>query len=352
MPSLEKTAALAAWRGWLASQGARLVAMDATVAVLSYADPGEPQSAGRLFDLNHLDLLRIAGPQAASFLQGYVTCDMETQDDGSLQPGAGCNRQGRVIVDFDVIRLGEEDVLLRLSAGAQALFAGCLARYIPFAKAELDPNPTACIGIGLWCAEPPTASRDLLGAVPAPGQVLRCPQGFWLQHQAGERYELWLEPAMARKIWEQERLQLTPTGVNAWDLADVRADRARVTAAISERFLPQALGYADLGAISFDKGCYLGQEVVARATHRGRLKRGLTRLAGSFAADTDPHSLPPAPGTRLLAGDARGAGEIVRAASTGRGLEALAICPLNDTDARMQVAGWPGMLLQKQRAGV
>jgi folate-binding protein YgfZ len=127
----------------------------------------------------------------------------------------------------------------------------------------------------------------------------------------------------------------SPAALNRWILADIAAGIVEVDAAQADRFLPSWLGLEQLGAISVRKGCYPGQEIVARLHFKGGNKRWLQRVA--FDAEAMP-----APGT-LLACDGAAAGELLRAAwtGTGRGL-ALAVLPKLPESARLAAPDMPG----------
>jgi folate-binding protein YgfZ len=96
-------------------------------------------------------------------------------------------------------------------------------------------------------------------------------------------------------------------GETDFRLACIDAGSVLISQATSEQFLPQMLGLVEIGAVDFDKGCYLGQEVVARAQHRGEVKRKLHRFSGSLPA--------PESGARLIDGSGRESGTLVQVAA-------------------------------------
>jgi folate-binding protein YgfZ len=171
-----------------------------------------------------------------------------------------------------------------------------------------DSRIAAIVGAdGAWLAArslPPAAQRDALlqrGSL----RFIHLGSGLWQVHgpqEALEGFEPSLERApAARAILEEIRL-----GIPA------------LPRALADRYVPQMLNLERLDALSFDKGCYPGQEVVARVRHLGAVKRRLRRYAAE--AETEP-----APGTPVVAPDGQSAGEIVRAARAPSGYEALAV---------------------------
>ena len=210
--------------------------------------------------------LSLTGVDAASFLQGYLTCDLDAPADGAALPMACCNIKGRVLANGWAAGDAEHVDLIVHESVAAAL-ARHLSKYLVFAKAKLHhhshPLTTSAVA-GDWQLPPLNAfARREEGDAPA---------------------RLTAEDELERRC--------------------IDAGFGVVSAPVSERFLPQMLGLADIGAVSFDKGCYLGQEVVARAQHRGEVKRRLARFRYR--------------GTRPAAGAATSpSGTVIHAASDG-----------------------------------
>ena len=213
--------------------------------------------------LNHFGFLRISGPDSITFMQGYATCDLAAIEDGSACMGAVCNLKGRMIASFLAVREGS-DLLLRLHRDLVPELITFLGKYIVFSKAEMsDISDTfACYGIveasdkAVFTVEKPTDSEYLI--------------------HLGNRQEHWA-PADA-----QAAADATPDeAALQWATAEIEAGVVWVTPDTREEYIPQMFNYHTLGAIDFDKGCYLGQEIVARMQYRGELKRRLHHLQSS-----------------------------------------------------------------------
>lgn len=201
-----------------------------------------------------LAALRLAGPDAADFLQGYLTADLEDLAPNTALPMAYCNLKGRVHASGWVAGT-PTDVLLLIGADVAAALAKDLGKYLLFAKAKLQP-----VADGLAFAE-----------APDPDAIALPPTGYHL------------------------RLAPTDSGHDAFANACVATGFVVVVAPTSQRFLPQMIGLTAAGAVSFAKGCYLGQEVVARAEHRGEVKQKLRRFQATAGT-------PPAGADVLVAG--------------------------------------------------
>jgi folate-binding protein YgfZ len=242
-----------------------------------------------------LGVIRVAGVDAARFLQGQLSADVE-----KIAPGAGAlaglhNPQGRVVALLALVRPGAEEILAALPRELVETVVLRFRKYVLRAKVRIDDASAAWRAVGI---EPIVGSLE-----PSAG----APSLAW-----GSR-RLAMIP-MADSDW------LLHDGAAAarWSNADVAEGLPQVYAATSESFVAQMLNLDLLGAIAFDKGCYTGQEVIARAHYRGRVKRRLQRWSHA-----GPQPL--APGTAARSPDGR-ALVVVRTAPAGiGGAEVLAI---------------------------
>jgi folate-binding protein YgfZ len=197
--------------------------------------------------LPELGVLRFNGPDVANFLQGYLTCDTVDLAPAALAPMAICNLKGRVVVNGWCRRWGEgsgsPSVILIVHRSLIERLMQFFKAYVMFSKTELaDASDTTLVFGSTGNADQPLILVDQL--------------------------------TEAKTLWEQS----PHASVASFWLGLIEAGIALVTEATSEAFLPQMLDLERLGAVDFDKGCYLGQEVVARAQHRGEVKRRLQRL--------------------------------------------------------------------------
>lgn len=235
--------------------------------------------------------VRVAGADAAAFLQGYLTADLDHLEAEKALPMAYCNLKGRVLASGWAAGTAT-DVLLLVDATVARRLAAELGKYLLFSKAKLVPAPA-----GLAFAEGPAA-----GAVALPPTRFRMLPGE------------------------------SDSGQEAFANASVEAGFVVVSAAVSERYLPQMIGLTAAGAVSFSKGCYLGQEVVARAEHRGEVKQKLCRFA------VEGEALPEV-GADVVAG-AKKVGVVV-AVAPGTALASVRGAPAAATTgaSRLRVAG-------------
>jgi tRNA-modifying protein YgfZ len=291
------------WSQFLAQQGFAVKADLGTDRAFART-PDFDTGATRCVDLNHFAALTLVGADANAFLQGYVTCDMDELDHSRALVGAYCNIKGRVVADTTVV-LRDGNPTLLLHASLRDPVAASLKKYLAFARSRFLPADAAPILLGI--VNPPTQAG--LSLEPFAVRAFRTGVAIGLPGEV-PRVMLVLAHDDAVAVWLDYAARSETGDAAGWDLVDVRAGIAHVCAATSETFLPQMLDYDRLGAVSFTKGCYLGQEIVARTQHLGRPKRHLHHLqwTGAFA---------PAVGTALEQLDKGSAGTLVAIAATG-----------------------------------
>jgi folate-binding protein YgfZ len=273
----------------------------------------------RFAPLDHEALLRISGADTLTFLQGQSTCDTRELDAQRALPGLFCNPQGRALADVLLVQTDEDTVLLRLRRDIAEPTATTLGKYIAFSKATLEDTDHNWRVFGLWGESAADAAAEHFGATPGTRYQVTAGDGFRLVQldETGTAFECLLhgEGALLDRL-----LRELPVGTTAdWDALHIASGVARLTAATAGEYVPQNLNYDLTGHISFTKGCYTGQEVVARLHYRGKSKRRL--LLGKVSAEA------PAPGSSLYAPDgARAEGVVINAATSGDGDASMLVC--------------------------
>ncbi len=278
--------------------------------------PNRGPEACFLTPLPPTGILRISGADAAVFLQGQATCDVRTITRQHAALGAFCNPEGRVIANFRMVRR-EEDYLILLPGDLLQPVMQRLKRYVLRSKVQILEEPGVLFGLITDADRPPEIAATLPEQAGGVGKIggllcIRMPD-------PGMRWLLLGAEDAAREIWHRWRKEL-PAGclpATHWQLREIRSGIPWVNQATSEAFLPQMLNLDLLGAIGFDKGCYTGQEIIARTHYRGQVKRR------TYRAEVHP-SVSLAPGDKLLCGD-EAAGTVIDAATCEAGQELLAV---------------------------
>ncbi len=231
-----------------------------------------PADTANGLDGGGFGVLAFHGADSAKFLQGQLSADMEKLARGASTLAGLHNPQGRVIALLGVVRTSAEEFLAALPLELVEPVAQRLRKYVLRAKVRIEiPGPTL----------------QVYGV------------------EAGARIA-----EISEIAWADRRLLLVPVGherygapgaeAERWTLADLRAGMPQVYAATSEQFVAQMLNLDLLGAIAFDKGCYTGQEVVARAHYRGRVKRRMQRWLNPSGSELRPGDAARGPDGRAL----------------------------------------------------
>lgn len=267
------------WRSLLESYGADL--RDSTVH--SFGDPGGElrllSCAAIRCDLSHYGLIRLQGPDAVQFMQGQFTNDARQVSAGRSQLSALCSPKGRVLASFRIFRHGEA-FYLRLPDTRSAEIARRLNLYVLRAAVSIHiaSDDLARFGVaGAGCVE---LLSPLVAAIPEQANDAIEAGGVSVVRTPGEvpRFEIYGKTEKLSALWRAlETAQ--PVGADAWSLLDIEAGIPEVFTETSDTFVPQMINLDTLHGVSFTKGCYTGQEVVARTQYLGRLKRRMYRAS-------------------------------------------------------------------------
>lgn len=230
-------------------------------------------------------LLAISGPETAKFLQGQTTCDLEKVSNSQSVAGAYCTPKGRMLSSFHIARQDEEHYLLRMQRDIVNTTRDTLAKYIVFSKAEQESACEHYRLFGLYGEQARAAIEKTFGQVPdGKWATVNIDQQLVIQlDDEGLLFECWVPNQLSEPCWQSLSQCLTPAGSQQWALLSIQRGEAEVCATTADQFIPQMLNFQVTGAVSFTKGCYTGQEVVARMEYRGKLKRRMyrARLAGT-----------------------------------------------------------------------
>ncbi len=229
-------------------------------------------------DLSHLSLIRATGEDAGSFLQGQLSNDIRLVSATSGEIAAYCSPQGRMLAIFRIF-IRDDSYFLQLPADLMEPTLKRLRMFVLRAKVTLEDVGTQWVRIGV--AGPDTA--DILSAVglSVPDLANACVTHAQITvlRFAGPvpRFELIGQATAMMRLWTQLRARLLPVGASSWSWLDLAAATPTVLPGTVEQFVPQMANLDLVGGISFNKGCYPGQEIVARMHYLGRLKQRMVR---------------------------------------------------------------------------
>ncbi len=232
-----------------------------------------PASAVALLEgvatLPHLGVIRAQGEEAAKFLQGQLTQDFMLIPEGHARFAGYCSPKGRLLASFVGVRLAPDDFALVVSADILAPTLKRLSMFVLRAKVRLSDATAAFELRGLAGEAARSALRVAAPAMPEP----------WTDRVEEQAHAVALYPAdgVPRALWLAPAGTMPPEAATvseaAWLWSEVRSGVATITAPVVEAFVPQMLNYESVGGVNFKKGCYPGQEVVARSQFRGQIKR-------------------------------------------------------------------------------
>lgn len=290
--------------------------------------PNEPRATDcAICALGNLGVMAISGAQATDFLQGQLSNDVRELSAEHAQLSSHCNAKGRMLANFRVLRDGE-DYRLIVPREQIALLLPRLKKFVLRAQVNLTDlsDELVCLGLIGECLQPELGEQ--FGALPESDNGLSHISDKTLIRVAGPlpRWLFIAPPSAAEVLWQQaEAKGAQPSGTDLWALHDIRAGIPIIHAATRELFVPQMANMHLIDGLSFHKGCYTGQEVVARMQYLGKLKRRM--YVGELPLDT-----PPAPGARLHSAGSQseqGAGAVVDARMNNAGrCELLAVAEI------------------------
>mgnify|MGYP000844814259 CR=1 FL=1 len=233
------------------------------------ATPTPPDGALRLADWG---LIRASGADARSFLHGQLTQDMQHLPRGQARLAGYCSAKGRLLASFVVWPVADDELLLACSADLLPAVLKRLSMFVLRAKCKLvDVSGD----LALWGLAGPAARTATQGLAPwgvgstGARQVVRLPDAAGDAEAGGA--------PVPRALLVQPVAEPAPVapalGAAAWAALEARSGVVRIVAATAEQFVPQMVNLELVGGVNFQKGCYPGQEVVARSQYRGTLKR-------------------------------------------------------------------------------
>jgi len=319
---------IAAWKAFLVETGAKVK----NNIVTHYGHPEQElqEVAGGhiLCDLSHIGLIKASGEDVADFLQGQFSNDIAHVSENHSQLSTYCNPKGRMLASFRLFKRGH-DYYLRLPGEMIESTLQRLRMYILRSRVELSDASNTRVNIGYYG---PDASKNLqaqIGRIPQEVddcvftedlEVIRVPG-------PNARFEIYGTLEKIQPLWKQLINSVTPAGAAQWSLLDILSGIPTVLPQTREAFIPQMANIDLIHGLSFRKGCYPGQEIVARMRYLGTLKRRMYRLH----LDTETA---PQPGDEIFIKDTdrrQPIGKIVDAQRyPGGGSEALAVLQINE----------------------
>lgn len=306
------------WLDFLSPHEARIEAGEVIHFGDAKAELRLAQTETILAPLTHFSLIRAAGEEAAAFLHNLLSNDVQHLDQDHAERASFCSPKGRMLADFMIWREGH-DYLLQLSADIQPALLKKLSMYILRAKARLTDAGSEIFLLGMAGSGMAEALKAVGAALPAAAmEITRFSVGKVIRLDE-THCQLAVSADAIDRVWRALAIAARPVGTPVWRWIEIIAGVPHIRQATQDEFVPQMANQDLLGGLSFTKGCYPGQEIVARTKYLGKVKRR------TYRARIDGNC--PLPGTDLYSADLpdQSCGKVIEAApSPSGGCELLA----------------------------
>lgn len=306
-----------------------------------YTSAEHPSPASGRILLTNRVLVRIAGTGTDKFLQGQLSQNLEDVKAGASPRAAGATPKGRAYCLPRLVRDGN-DILMDLPSELAEPIMTHLRKYMMLFRGTAMTEQTEGQIIGLLGDEAASSiAGDQLNSLVAPGDTLSLDSGFLIRVESTAeglpRFELW-QPNASELALDS----IAEKSLADWQASEIASGVAMLTQTSSESFVPQMLNWQHLGGVHFKKGCYTGQEVIARMHFLGQLKKSLFRFRIAQVGSI------PTPGTPIIAGE-RSVGEVVNAVGfDNNACELLAVLRHDAADGNLFPKGQPDAALELQ----
>ena len=262
--------------------------------------------------LTQFGILAVSGEDARAFLHAQLSNDIQRMPPDAVRRAGYCSAKGRLLASFLVVP-AEDGFLLQLSADLTATVAKRLAMFVLRSKVKIVDASTELAQFGAWGAGAAASLEDAGFTVPAEPMRAIASNGCKLVALDAGRYLLFGPADTAAAALTERFAKVAQAG---WTLADVRAGLPVISQVTQDLFVPQMANFELIGGIDFKKGCYPGQEIVARSQYLGKLKRRMYR--GTLEANVPAAPLPAA-GADIFGAEPQAVGTVVSAAPRPQG---------------------------------
>ena len=321
-----------AWKEFLAEDEAMLT----ETGVGNIDDRPEISTSNWLAPLVSRAVIKISGEDALEFLHGQFSNDLKSLESGHWQLSSYSTPKGRLLAVFRITKL-DDHFYIEVSADVVESFQKRLTMFVMRSKVTLENVSAEMLVCGLVGAGSAAVLEGVGITVPAEGHGLSASQAndVLVMRELGslQRFVILASPAKMNELWQAADTSVLRTIENTWVLSQVENGQPDVFEASREQFVAQMMNLHVLEAVNFKKGCYPGQEVVARLQYLGKLKRRMYR----FAADCETL---PTPGSEVFVeGEEGAAGKVAIAAfSSSKSIELLAVMKVASVESEADLS--------------
>ena len=232
-----------------------------------------------LADLSDRGLLKVSGEDAETFLQNQLTNDIRNVKETSHQESAWCSPKGRIIANFRIFKRGDS-FLLDLSADLVEHVTKKLRMYVMMSKVTIEDVSDHMVHFSYSGHGAASELKEVLGSVPAESKETIQSDSLSVLAMAGAnpRFDIFGEVDDCKKLWQKLSSNAAIGNSSHWDYLNIQAGIPMISAESTEAWIPQMVNYIQIGGVDFQKGCYPGQEVVARLNYLGKTKRRMYHI--------------------------------------------------------------------------
>lgn len=255
----------------------------------SLADTRVAEDSNVICDLSHFSAVVIAGADAAEFIQGQFTNDVNKVDDEHSQLSAFCNNKGRMVANFRLFKY-QQNYFISIRQDLVEKTIEHLQNYILRAQVAIQDVSEQLVHLGLSGKDAESILSDFIDNPNTESDSLSQNEDYIAIRAAGTipRYEIFCSADKAIDLWQAVSQNTTIVNSDYWDLLNIRNGIPFIDSSTSEEFVPQMANMELINGVSFEKGCYTGQEIVARTHYLGKQKRRTYHIR--IKSDTAPNT--------------------------------------------------------------
>jgi len=325
------------WKNYLLSKGAELTEDAAFRFDEHTTDNQKAENTDIICDISQFSTLVVAGDDAVDFMQGQFTNDITQVDENNSQLNAFCNNKGRMTANFRLFKY-QQNYFFSVRNNLVEASIEHLQNYILRSQVVVQDVSEQLIHLGvsgknaekLLAPFIEISNREIDGVSFNNDYVAICVAGT--QADKNPRYEIFCSLEHAKALWDAISAQAEVVNSSSWDYLNIQAGLPFIDSNTSEEFVPQMVNMDLINGVSFTKGCYTGQEIVARMHYLGKLKKRCYKV---FVDSEDR----PTAGDKLFAENARAGqntGMIIQAEKNPQaGYDALAVIQIADTGSKL-----------------
>jgi len=297
---------------------------------------GDNKKAGKeniICDLSQYSTIAIAGDDASNFMQGQFTNDVDNINESTSQISGFCNKKGRMVANFRLF-LHQGNYFLSIKNNLVEIGISHLQNYILRSHVAIQDVSEQLVHIGIGGNKSAELLSAFIDNISDEVDSVSHYADYIALRVAGTtpRYEIFCSFEHAKKLWEKVSKEVNVVNASSWDYLNIQAGTPFIDINTSGEFVPQMANMELINGVSFTKGCFTGQEIVARMHYLGKLKKRTFKI--HIASEEKPNT-----GDKLFAENARAGqntGAILQVEeSTESGFDALAVIQIADTESKL-----------------